>query len=302
MEKGIRKNHFDKANLSNLRRNIHRIEKGLSYPVPKEVFAEDYILETVLILKTAIDLNCLDTSTKNWGKNVLNLYFKNCFHSPSIEEAYAVYKSIISLSQTDIEPDMVPYLSRDRPLSNIDYETFYQLAIRRRSVRYFLDKTVDKNLVKKAMDIALLSPSACNRQSFKYLYFDKPEIVSELASIPGGVQGYTLPAVIVVLGCYGGYFDVRDVNVPIIDASLTIMSFILALETLGLSSVCINWPNIPQKEEKVRQIIKIEEDEFIILMIGLGYPDLYGKIPYSAKLPTEAVLFINQRLNELNRQ
>ena len=170
------------------------------------------------------------------------------------------------------------------------------MAIRRRSVRYYLDKKVEPEIIKKAYEIAKYSPSACNRQSFDFLFYNQKEIVDKLSSIPGGVSGYTLPSVIVVIGNYSGYFDERDINAPIIDSSLSIMSFLFALETLGLSSVCINWPNLPDREKKIRKILALNKYDSVVMMIGVGYPDDKGKIPYSAKRNTEVAVQVNKKI------
>src|SRR5690606_34652856 len=73
---GIDENRSNRTNLFNLRRNIHRLEKGLSYPTYKNVFATDYIFPTVDNFCLSVKTGELDDSTKNWALSVLNLYFK----------------------------------------------------------------------------------------------------------------------------------------------------------------------------------------------------------------------------------
>ena len=109
-------------------------------------------------------------------------------------------------------------------------------------------------------------------------------------------SGFDAPSVVIVVGNYRSYFDERDTNTPIIDASISVMSFILALETLGLSSVCINWPCLPDKDEAIRKLIHIEDDEFVITLIVVGYADPQGKVPYSAKRDITNLVFCNERI------
>lgn len=290
---GILSNRQDKASTSNFRRNIHRLEKGLSYPEIKGVFAEEYILETVCFLQENTKKQCFDDNTKRWGEAVLDLYFKTCKHTSQIAKAYKIYQKV----KTNINTDkLTPYCANLRPKLTVDYDTLYQLAVRRRSIRFYLSKKVDSSVVTKAMKIAALSPSACNRQSFKFLFFNETNLVKKISEIPGGVSGYTIPSVAIVVGSYEGYFDERDINAPIIDSSLSVMAFLFALETLGLSSVCINWPNLIDREEKIRQLIDLKKDEFVVMLIGIGYPSPKGKIPYSAKKEIEDLLLINQRI------
>ena len=290
---GITLNKSQKTNVFNFRRCIHRLEKGLSFPNTRQVFAEDFIGETVDLLIQGKNDNAFDDGSIEWGISVLNLYFTKVNHTPVIVEAFNRFKQSVEVIEHDIQ---IPFKESKRVINDISYDALMNLAKRRRSVRHYNKKRVEYEIIEKAYEIAKYSPSACNRQSFQFLFFNEPEIVTKLSSVPGGVAGYELPSLIVVLGNYSGYFNARDINAPIIDASLTIMSLLYALETLGLSSVCINWPNLPDREKKIRELIKIEEHEFVVMFIGIGYPDTEGKIPFSSKRKTNSVLEQNQRI------
>ncbi|GAB4534194.1 MAG: hypothetical protein Tsb0014_20200 [Pleurocapsa sp.] len=290
---GLRLNQDLSGSLYQLRRNIHRIEKGLSYQKLKSFFAEDYILETVNILNQIKANNPQQQNTIDWSEAVLNEYFKICQHTPQIKKAYDLYQTV---SIKNNQPNWYPYCEKNRPNLTINYENLYQLALRRRSVRFYLERTVSFDVIEKAMEVAALSPSACNRQAFKFLFYNQKNIISKISKIPGGINGYELPSIIILVGSYRAYFDERDINAPIIDASLAAMAFQFALETLGLSSVCINWPNVTLKDKQIRQIIDLAEDEFVIMLMGVGYPDPNGKIAYSAKKNIDQLVSCNQKI------
>jgi nitroreductase len=221
----------------------------------------------------------IDSSTLVWGKSVLDEYFRLCQHTQDISRAFDSYQKLDLNETGTIRPS---YAEKDRPKLSVDYNAFHQLAVRRRSVRHFLDRAVDFDLVKKAMETALLSPSACNRQAFRFLYVNDRELVDRLRRIPGGAE-FPIPSLMIVVGQYSGYFDERDFKVPIIDASLAAMSFMYSLETLGLSSVCINWPALPDRNEVLQKTIQLNKDEFVILLLAIGYPDPEAKIAYAGK-------------------
>ncbi|MCF2501508.1 nitroreductase family protein [Dyadobacter chenhuakuii] len=292
LKHGIELNTSGQSTLFNLRRNIHRLEKGLSYPVAKEVFAEDYIVETIQFLKSAISKDVIDDDTLNWAISVLKLYFKTVKLSDKLK---LIKNDFEQISSSFDYVNSVPYHSSTRPPITVTYEDLLSLSVRRRSVRYFHPEPVDIELVRKAYEIAKYAPSACNRQAFQFLFYNEKTIVDKLAAIPGGVSGYSLPSIMVVLGRYDGYFDVRDINAPVIDSSLSIMSFLYAAETLGMGTVCINWPNLPDREAQLRKVLNIDKSEIVVMMIGLGYPLDDGKIPFSAKRPNKSALLFNER-------
>ena len=292
---GIKENKKTPDQLFNLRRNIHRIEKGLSYSSVKSTFALDYVQQTVEILFALKDKSSIDDSTEKWAVSVLSEYFKATDSSNFvIKKAFTLFSQYTLDKEEDYK--YYPYPISERHDSAIDFDALLDLSLKRRSVRYFENKKVNSETISKVFEIAKLAPSACNRQAFRYLYFNEPNVVNRLSKIPGGVSGYDLYNLVILVGDYNGYFNERDINAPVIDASLSAMSFLYACETVGLGTVCINWPNLPDREENIRKVIKLKKSEFIIMMIGLGYPTDSGKIPYSKKRSNTEFLEINQRI------
>lgn len=287
---GLRVNKRSVAELHSFRRNIHRLEKGLSYEVPKGIFAEDYISETVRQLNIGRTQNLFDSDTLDWAEAVLSKYFDTVEASSVVKKARAEFEA---LNTRNVHSTWVPYPSHTRGNLAVQYDDMYRIALYRRSVRTYDDRPVDPKIVCCAMEIAALSPSACNRQAFRFMLFTDRDTVKQISLIPGGVAGYSLPSIVVVVGCYRGYFDPRDINAPVIDASLASMSFLFALETLGLSSVCINWPNLPDRERRIREVIRLRDDEFVVMLIGIGYAKDTAIIPYSKKKPVSELLSVN---------
>lgn len=284
------------GSVHNFRLNIHRLEKGLTNPNPKKSFADAYILETVELFESDRNNHQFDENTRLWGEAVLDRFFRTSEHTGNVAEAYARYQQ---LSVSPQKPDWMPYPLSDRPALSVSYDDLHKLARRRRSVRQFLDTPVEPELIEKAMGIAALSPSACNRQGFKFLFFNEKKIVENIVAIHGE-RSFTVPNIVVIIGCYRAYVNVGEINTPVIDSSLAAMSFLFALETLSLSSVCLNWSSDLKREKGIRQLIELEPDEFVVMLVGIGYPSPDAKIACSAKkslpellsivdLPTSAV-------------
>lgn len=290
---GVMMNRNGEGDIYNLRRNIHRIEKGLMHEERKQVFAEEYIYDLVHSLERLKMAGTCDENTLIWGEGVLDQYFEESHHTEKVAEAYKVY---LNIKREGRQPPWHPYPANFRPELAIGYEDLWKLAVRRRSVRHYVNKEVEFAQVQQAMVIAALSPSSCNRQSFKYLFYNDKDVVSAILKTPGGYEGFTAPSVVIVVGCYRGYFDERDANAPLVDASLSVMAFIFALETLGLSSVCINWPSLPDRDEAIRELVRLEDDEFVIMLIGVGYASPMGKVAYSAKRNIEMLISCNERI------
>src|SRR5690606_8912474 len=170
-------------------------------------------------------------------------------------------------------------------VSDISYESLELLAQQRRSVRWSEQKPVERELIDKALLVARQAPTACNRIPYEFRVFDDPTLARAIAAIPFGAAGYgeNVPAIAVVVGKLESYFSPRDRHAIYVDSSLASMQFILALETLGLSSSVINWPDFEPLEAKMQRRLSLDTSDRVIMLIGFGYAHEEGLVPYSAK-------------------
>lgn len=266
-----------------LRRNVHRLEKGLIMRPRRDLFAVDYIGETVEALALAINRPDQKAAELCWAADVLHQYFEVTREDASTESARRRFAEIKDTLGTP--GNEVPYRRDESVRERLDFDALLALARYRRSVRWFLPEPVPRELIERAMLIAREAPSACNRQPFVFRAFDDPQRVREIAAIPMGTAGYghQIPLLIVVVGQMRNFFDPRDRHLIYIDGALAGMSFVLALETLGLSSCVVNWPDLAEREEAMRKSMNLEADERPVFLIAVGYPDPEGLVARSAK-------------------
>jgi nitroreductase len=186
----------------------------------------------------------------------------------------------------------VPFARRDGERSGVSFDEFLALCRQRRSVRWFLPEPVPRELVENAAAAAAQAPSACNRQPFLFRYFDEPGEATRIASIAMGTAGFAdnFPALVVVLGDMSCYPFEQDRHVIYIDGALAAMQFMLALETLGLASCPINWPDIEPFERQMDAALELPVHIRPVMLIALGYPDPDGGVPRSVKRPVQALL------------
>ena len=277
-----------------LRRNIHRLEKGLIMRPMRKVFAKDYILETVNEYIRVSDIDSIGTDEKQWAKDVLVKYFSNVDLVGSVLNAHKRLVSIGFFDDLDMghnQISMSPYPRNTAKLSNVSYSDFNRLCVQRRSVRWFKDKKVDPRVLEHAVNSASLAPSACNRQPYSFYHFEGAEAV-KIASYAMGTTGFAqnIPSLVVLVGDLSAYPFERDRHIIYIDSSLAAMSFMLALETLGLSSCPINWPDIETRERKMDKHLKLEKHQRAIMLIAVGEALEEGKIPFSQKKSSNILL------------
>jgi nitroreductase len=283
-----------------LRRNVHRLEKGLVMRPRRAVFGRDFIEETVTIFGQIARAETGGWSSElHWSNDVLSHYFEAVDRSePRIERARALYELIGKdhVTLPDLGEAQVPF-ARDlsRP-ATVDYDAFMELCRRRRSVRWFEDRPVPRDVIDKALLAAVQAPSACNRQPFHFRIFDDPAQAQEIAALAMGTKGFAdkLPHLAVLVGQLRAYPYERDRHAIYIDASLSAMSFMFALETMGAASCPINWPDHEPYETRMRERLDLAPDERVVMLLAFGWPDPQGLVPFSSKRGLDRVRSYNQ--------
>jgi len=275
-----------------LRRNVHRLEKGLVMQPRAATFAADYIGETVDEFARLRAAGTLDPVEDQWAADVLAEYFAVVQDAPPIAQARARYASLATKPAGPAELRCIPHARSSWPDVPVSYDQFLGLCRRRRSVRWFEQRPVPRELVMQAVDAAAQAPSACNRQPFLFRYFGASADAARVAGMAMGTTGYAenIPALVVVLGDLGCYPEERDRHVAYIDASLAAMQFMLALETLGLASCPINWPDIEYRERLMDRELELPPHLRPVMLLAVGYAEPSGGVPFSAKKTGAALL------------
>ncbi|WP_256717765.1 nitroreductase family protein [Shewanella sp. UCD-KL12] len=278
-----------------LRRNTHRIEKGLSMSPRRAVFAQDYIVETVACFNQCIECEQLCTDELNWAHDVLHHYFETVEQTVIVTQAQLSFEAAKSKysarfgdadSGSDVtEAIKIPYQKHELQSSEVTAEQFHGLCQQRRSVRWFTSESVPDKLLNQAIETASLAPSACNRQPFQFYVANEQSMATKVAKLAGGTVGFAdnIPCTLVVVGDLSAYALERDRHVIYLDGALASMQLMLALETLGLSTCPINWPDIEVPEQKMAKLLKLEAHQRPVMLIAVGYAKDSGMIPYSQK-------------------
>ena len=179
---------------------------------PRRVpFAVSYIDETVAAFVVAVSAQSSAVASVEiaWANDVLVEYFDIHVHEESVREIKSVFESV-QLKGRHGSP-RIPYRRDLSILPSVSFDALRALAKRRRSVRWFLPRPVERHLLDQALEVGALGPSACNRQPFQFRFFDDHDLVQKIIGISYGLAGYghQVPVVAVVVGQQRHFFDER---------------------------------------------------------------------------------------------
>lgn len=280
----LSRNRDARGALTALRRDVHRVEKGIIMRPRRIPFGKDYVPAMVDSLDRLDRESAVPPDDRGWAIDVLSSYF-SITRSSDAEWLIRARDQFSLLNVTNPSPVLVPFARSGSPASDVTIGQLEILSARRRSVRWFDESPVDRDLVDRALLVAGQAPSACNRQNLRFHMVYGRENTSPILGTAGGTKGFgdQVPAIAVVIGRLAGYRYGFDRHAIFIDGGLASMGFLLALETLGLSSCCINWPDVGSQYAQLKKYIHLERDEQVLMMIAIGHADQDGLIPSSIK-------------------
>lgn len=166
--------------------------------------------------------------------------------------------------------------------SKIDYAKF---LASRHSVREFKKKRIEESDLKKALEIAILSPSACNRQMCRVYHVSDNQKNAKVISMAQGFSGFekdTINTLIITFDINANYF-VGERNQGWFNAGLFSMNLVNAMHSLGIGSCFCQFGNSVKDEEYIKKILDIPKSERIATIIACGYYVDECKIPYSPR-------------------
>ena len=140
----------------------------------------------------------------------------------------------------------------------------------RSSVRAYKRTDVEEDKLKRILEAARLSPSAGNRQNWKFVVIRNRETKTKLAKAALG-QSFIGEAPVVIVACGTESTSVMGCGQPThtVDVSIACAYMILEAYELGLGTCWIG----AFKEDETKKILNIPEHVRVVAMTPLGYPD-----------------------------
>lgn len=287
----LNKNKRHEINEFLLRRNIHRIEKGILMESKKDVFAIDYIKETVTLFYEYLqDEQYNNCSLSNWAFQVLKEYFRTVKHTKEIISAKEIYekcKFVPTRCKISLPVSYSEYI-RNINRSN----EFEQLVYKRKSIRYFeIQHLFERDKLLKAIEIACQAPSSCNRQPFRYIIVEDKDLKRIVLSMAAGAKVFeqSMPSIVLVIGQMNLSPSESDRHLMYIDASLSSMLLMLAVENLGGNTCPINWPDKEKNDKIIRSLFDLDKYERPIMIIAVGYANKNNKVASSERKTAEEI-------------
>ena len=162
----------------------------------------------------------------------------------------------------------------------------------RRSIRSYLDKPVPKDQVKKLLSAGVMSPSAMNRQPWRFVVIQNKEKIKELSrhvKKQMGLLGYGLRFAEIVKSQEDTVFYSAPLLILVcaekndqwsrINCGILAQTMFLAAHSLGLGSCYIGFANSLNSDAAVLADLSVPKDQDIIGALIFGYPSEKKEAP-----------------------
>lgn len=162
----------------------------------------------------------------------------------------------------------------------------------RHSVRQFDNRRVDDVLIEQAIEMALHTPSACNRQPWKVYVVREPRLKRSALALQGGNSGFGEQAdvILIVTGNLSATLHPGERMQPWLDGGMFAMSLIYGLHSLGLGTCCLNWSKSKRTDRQLRRLLGLPENEVVLMMIAVGHLPEEFEVASSPRYPLSDVM------------
>lgn len=174
--------------------------------------------------------------------------------------------------------------------------TLSEILFRRRSVRKFTDRKVDRQTIDKILEATLTAPSSKNTRSSRFMVVEDPTMLERISQMRDSGSAFVknAPMAVIVLGDTA----LTDLWVDNCAISATILQ--LAAEEQGLGSCWVHVNGRPRKKdapdmgtaaEYLRKLLPIPASWSPLCVVALGYAADYPA-PHAAGDDSDKVMFL----------
>lgn len=276
--------------LFEFRRAIHRLEKSLTFKVRREGGGINITNEILNLLELNKKYNFADDFSLTWAYAVLDQE-RDCLQSDKSNNPNSNNKITYTISLLDAVLDGLT-INQKFKLNKIEtgnyqflYDELYSFMKSRKSIRSFKYDPISTDQIIKAIDIARLTPTPCNKQAGKISIIQDKKIIDKVLALQGGLVGYNeyVNNIAVISSTREAYPGFNEKQTVYVEGALLGMNFIWGLHIQNISTVVLNWTGNYSKTNKLNSILNLNKYYVPVYLIAFGYADNDTIVPLSPR-------------------
>lgn len=254
----------------------HQIEKGLSHQQFRYGFGKKPLknLSVVMARYCKVETNYIQKAPYISAMATIGEYIRRHEgRQRDLQYVYSLFSPAV-LKETQniahVEGGSLIFSGREKT-SNAKL-TFQQLNERRHSIREFANTPITYQELLPAIEMAMRTPSVCNRQPTRVHVILNKELIAKALKIQGGFNGYPVPPALLLLTADNRVFMApQEHNEGYTDGGLFGMNLLLALEEQGIAACPLNTMFRRGPEKATRRLLSIPSNEVLVMYIAVGH-------------------------------
>ena len=264
----------------------HIVEKGLTMPEPRLGFGKKVILDLCTVIKRYEQMN-LPVSDMEFRQSISVLREYAELHTRmnfTLDDEVNETLTQVLNKFPHIEGEKQLHLTKKEYFKDVN-EPFDVFCKSRFSVRNYTDEPIPLPVLYDCIELAQKSPSFCNRQPTRVHIVKSPELKQGILELQNGNRGFghLAETLLVITSVISTTKDIHERNENHLNGGLFIMTLLNALHFNKIGACSLNWSVLNNREEKLRELLKIPANEIALMIISCGY------------LPTEIALASSPR-------
>ena len=152
-----------------------------------------------------------------------------------------------------------------------------EAIIKRRSIRCYAGRDVDKSAIKLLLKSAMYAPSARNEQPWHFIVIDSRELMNRIMKVHPYASMLS-EASVAILVCGDEKLELSKGYWPV-DCAAATQNLLLAAYSLGLGAVWLGVYPRRERQDGIREIFRLPSHVHPFSLISVGYPAEEKAVP-----------------------
>ena len=259
--------------LSDIIMAYHVLEKGLTMPNRRFAFGKDVVRRLMSLVDKFVGRFTVDEPQVRHAIGVVKAYLKlhhDAGFDFSKDTGYWEAINAFAVRFEDIEPSVQPHMTREEFYRNKDMP-FPAFAVSRHTLRHYSDCPLPMERIRQAVELAMTTPSACNRQYWKTYCVDNRELGHKILDLQKGNRGFGhLADKVIIVTVSLEAIGPNERNDVFTNGGMYLMNMCYALFYYEVAHCVLNWSRSPEEDAELRSLVKIPDSESVIAVLSCG--------------------------------
>lgn len=280
-----------KGDLAELMVANHVLEKGITMPNRRLGFGYDRVRAII---------NRLNKYIPEYGSNYIEIQstlkiLEQYLHIHETQNFELPKDISTSIKNLLINKNLDTAICFESTPNNLFKPTndFYEFAHSRHTCRWYSERSVDNDVLTKAIELAQTAPSACNRQSTKVYIVESKDKKTQVLELQNGNRGFGGNAdKIILITADMSFWSYNRRTSAFLDAGIFTMNLLYALHYYKICACTLNAHLSISETKKLRAIINYQASEIPVAFISIGIAPEHMMIAGSQRIELNQILKI----------